>query len=526
VPVSLRPATSEAVPLRALDELLRGLPGGPEADFALAGDSEDVLVTGVTHASDDVRPGDLYAALPGSRRHGAEFMADAARAGAVAVLTDAAGVPAAVEAGLPAVVVADPRTLMGIAADRVYGHPSARLKVIGITGTAGKTSTAYLVEAGLREAGHVTGMIGTVETRLGDLSFTSKRWTTTPEATDLHALLAQALERGVTAVVMEVSSHALVLGRVAGVHFDVAGWTNFGLDHLDFHADAEEYFAAKASFFDGRAPTEILNLDDSALTNLIKPGTVTYSALGDRAATWYATDVTGGYDQTFTAASGAARVQAGVAMAGRHNVANALLAIASLVAVGVPAQTAARGVAGCPGVPGRLERVKGGDRDIFGVVDYAHKPDAIVAVLKALRELADFRGGRLICVLGAGGDRDKGKRPVMGRAAAQGSDLLIITDDNPRTEDPAAIRADVAAGAAQVGRPALIVDGRRTAIAKAVQAAHPGDVIAVLGKGHESGQEIHGEILPFDDRVELAAALAMASTGRPTTPAGLAEENE
>jgi len=518
VPVSLRPATCEPVSLRALDQLLRDRPGGSAPAFTLPAASGDVLITGVTHASDAVRPGDLYAALPGSRRHGSDFVGAAAAAGAAAVLTDEAGAAAAHAAGLPALVVADPRTLMGIAADRVYGHPSAGLTMIGVTGTAGKTSTAYLIEAGLREAGHVTGMVGTVETRLGDLSFTSKRWTTTPEASDLHALLAQARERGVTAVVMEVSSHALVLGRVAGVHFDVAGWTNFGLDHLDFHADAEEYFAAKASFFDGRAKTEIINLDDPALTNLIRPATVTYSALGDTAATWYATEVTGGYDQTFTAVGPnrapsesvkSQRLRAGVAMAGRHNVANALLAIASLVAAGVDPQTAADGVASCPGVPGRLERVRGGD--VFGVVDYAHKPDAVIAVLKALRELAGFRGGRLICVIGAGGDRDKGKRPVMGRGAAEGSDILIITDDNPRTEDPAAIREDVARGAREAGREPMIINGRRAAIDAAVRAARPGDVVAVLGKGHETGQEIHGEILPFDDRVELAAALRQAA---------------
>ena len=513
MPVSLRPASCEPVPLRALDLLLRERPGGPAADFRLAPEQEAVAITGVTHTSDDVRPGDIYAALPGSRRHGAEFIADAAAAGAAAVLTDDAGAAAAAAAGLPALVVGDPRILMGFVADKVYGHPSAGLTMIGITGTAGKTSTAYLVEAGLRAAGHVTGMVGTVETRLGDLRFTSKRWTTTPESSDLHAILAQARERGVTAVVMEVSSHALVLGRVSGVHFDVAGWTNFGLDHLDFHADAQEYFAAKASFFDGRARIEILNLDDPALAVVRKPSTVTYSAAGDEAASWYATDVSGGYDQTFTAVTpDRLPVRGGVALAGRHNVANALLAIASVAAVGVDPQIAADGVAACPGVPGRLERVRGGDRDVFGVVDYAHKPDAVVAVLKALRELADLRGGRLICVIGAGGDRDKGKRPVMGRAAAEGSDILIISDDNPRTEDPAAIREDVARVARDAGAEPVIIDGRRAAIEAAVRHARPGDVVAVLGKGHETGQEINGVITPFDDRVELAAALAKTET--------------
>jgi UDP-N-acetylmuramoyl-L-alanyl-D-glutamate--2,6-diaminopimelate ligase len=204
-------------------------------------------------------------------------------------------------------------------------------------------------------------------------------------------------------------------------------------------------------------------------------------------------------------------------MAGRHNIANALLAIASLVAVGVDAQVAADGVARCAGVPGRLERVgspQAGPGEVLGVVDYAHKPDAIVAVLRALRELADYRGGRVICVLGAGGDRDRGKRPVMGRAGAEGSDLLIVTDDNPRTEDPARIRAEVAAGAEGTEAEVVVVEGRRAAIDEAVRRARPGDVVALLGKGHEIGQEINGEVLPFDDRVELAAALREAARTR------------
>ncbi|NUO56692.1 MAG: UDP-N-acetylmuramoyl-L-alanyl-D-glutamate--2,6-diaminopimelate ligase [Hamadaea sp.] len=510
MPVSLRPASCEPVALATLGALL-----------SLPATEPGPLVSGVTHASDEVLPGDLYAALPGSRRHGAEFVGQTAEAGAVAVLTDAAGAEAAAAAGLPALIVDDPRAVLGLVADRVYGEPSRELVLIGITGTAGKTSTAYLIESGLRAAGHVTGIIGTVETRLGDLRVTSKR--TTPEATDLHALLAVAKENGVTAVVMEVSSHALALGRVGGVRFAVAGWTNFGLDHLDFHASTEEYFAAKASLFDGRARSEVLNLDDPALTPLIQPTTVTYSASGDTKASWYAESVSGGYDQQFTAyGPGGAPVRAGVALAGRHNVANALLALAALTEVGVDPQTAADGIAACPGVPGRLERVPSpanSRRDVVGVVDYAHKPDAIVAALKALRELADYRSGRLICVIGAGGDRDRGKRPIMGKAAADGSDLLIVTDDNPRTEDPALIRAEVIAG---VPTPAEVVEiaGRRQAIDEAVRRARTGDVIAVLGKGHETGQEVGTEVLPFDDRVELAdaltaAALADAREGEP-----------
>lgn len=457
----------------------------------------DVHVTGVTHASDQVLPGDIYAALPGSRRHGAEFVDDAIAAGAVAVLTDTP-----LDKPVPVLVVPDPREVLGSVADAVYGSPSAKLTILGITGTAGKTTSAYLIESGLRAAGHVTGLLGTVETRLGDLTLESVR--TTPEATDLHALLAVAVERGVTAVAMEVSSHALAMGRVGGVRFGVAGWTNFGTDHLDFHADSAGYFAAKAKLFDGRAGVEVLNFDDPALHVLFKTDTVTYSAAGKNSATWYAADVTeAGFGQRFTAHGPVGAIPAEVTMPGRHNVANALLALAMLTSAGVRPEVAAAGVAACPGVPGRLERV-GAAGDVIGVVDYAHKTDAIVAALAALRELAKSRDGRLIAVLGAGGDRDRGKRVPMGEAAARGADLVIVTDDNPRTEDPAAIRAEVRAGA---GPDAIEIAGRREAIAEAVRLAGSGDVIALLGKGHETGQDADGEVLPFDDRVELATAL-------------------
>jgi len=461
----------------------------------------DRVVTGITHASGDVRPGDLYAALPGSRRHGAEFIADAAAAGAVAVLTDPAGAPAAAAAGLPALVVADPRARLGFAAARVYGDPTASLTVIGVTGTAGKTSTTYLIESGLRAAGHRTGLIGTVETRLGDEVIDSVR--TTPEATDLQALFAVGRERGLTAVAMEVSSHALALGRVTGTRFAVGGFTNFGLDHLDFHRDADEYFAAKAQLFDGRCAVEVINLDDPALAPLIGEHTLTYSASGDPSATWYALDVVAAdFAQRFTAVGPyGVRVTGSVLLPGRHNVANALLALACLVAVGVDPVVAARGIGEARGVPGRLERVPA-PGPVTGFVDYAHKPDAVTAALRALRENSS---GRVICVIGAGGDRDPGKRPVMGAAAAKEADVVVVTDDNPRSEDPAAIRAQVLAGA---GPDAIEVPGRRAAIEEAVRLAEPGDVVAVLGKGHERGQEVGDEVLPFDDRVELAAALA------------------
>ncbi|HEX6684461.1 MAG TPA: UDP-N-acetylmuramoyl-L-alanyl-D-glutamate--2,6-diaminopimelate ligase [Candidatus Limnocylindrales bacterium] len=488
MPGNFRPASVAPISLSRVEALL-GLPAG-----------SNVQVTGVTHASDKVQPGDIYAALPGSRRHGAEFAHAAVAAGAVAILTDRA-----ISSDVPVLLVDDPREVLGGVADLVYGQPSRKLTILGITGTAGKTSTAYMIESGLRAAGHVTGLLGTVETRLGDLSVSSVR--TTPEATDLHALFAVAVEAGVTAVVMEVSSHALAMGRVGGVAFDVAGWTNFGADHLDFHASTEDYFAAKAKLFDGRALVEVLNFDDLSLRTLIKPGTVTYSAAGSAEATWYATDASeDGFGQRFRAHGPMGALPAAVALPGRHNVANALLALAMLTSIGVRPEVASAGVAACPGVPGRLERVET-TGEVIGVVDYAHKTDAIVAALAALRELAQARDGRVIAVIGAGGDRDKGKRPQMGAAAAEGSDLVIVTDDNPRTEDPAQIRQAVIEGASGKGTEVVEVAGRREAIAEAARRARPGDVVAVLGKGHETGQEVGTETHPFDDRVELAAAL-------------------
>jgi UDP-N-acetylmuramoyl-L-alanyl-D-glutamate--2,6-diaminopimelate ligase len=498
----VRPEHVVAIPLRELAAV-----AGASAD-------RDEAVTGITHDSSAVHPGDLYAAVPGSRRHGAEFAAAAVAAGAVALLTDAEGAALAHAAGLdvPVLRVAHPRAVLGDVASAVYGHPTTKLEVVGITGTAGKTSTAYLIDSALRAAGHTTALFGTVETRVGDVVVPSVR--TTPEATDLHALFASAVEQGVTAAVMEVSSHALTYGRVNGVSFAVGGWTNFGLDHLDFHTDVDDYFAAKAKLFDGRCRVEILNYDDPQVGRLLRPGRLGFSAAGNPQAQWYALDAAAdGFEQHFTAVGpGGLRLRAGVALPGRHNLANALMAIASAVSVGVDPQTAADGVAACRGVPGRLERVDA-PGPVVGVVDYAHKPDAIVAALAALRGLGS---GRLIAVIGAGGDRDAGKRAFMGEAAARGADLVVVTDDNPRTEDPARVRAQVRAGAVQAGAaPVIEVDGRRAAIAEAVRRAEPGDAVVLLGKGHETGQEIDGVIYPFDDRVELAAVLAERFAGAP-----------
>ena len=470
------------------------------------------MVTGVTHDSRQVEPGDLYAALPGSQFHGARFCGQAAQAGAVAVLTDPAGRDRAQACGLPVFVVADPRARLGEVADWVYHHPSGDLLLIGVTGTSGKTTTSYLLEAGLRRAGHLTGLAGGVETRAGNLTTESKL--TTPEATDLQALFAVMAERGVTAAAMEVSSHALALGRVAGTSYDVAVFTNLSQDHLDFHADLEDYFAAKAALFTpSYTRLAVVNIDDPYGQRLAQSARVpvtTYSAAGDPDADWHATDVRGGADGSAFRIVGPSGVaaDASVALPGLFNVANALGAVVALVEAGVQLATAVAGVAACPGVPGRMERVDAG-QDFTVLVDYSHKPGAVEAVLQALRPVT---GGRLCIVLGCGGDRDRAKRPLMGAAAAQLADIAILTSDNPRSEDPLAILADMLAGVLTVPEPQrarlIIEPDRAAAIGLAVALASKGDVIVVAGKGHERGQYVRGSVLPFDDRQAAATAIA------------------
>ncbi|MGI9009042.1 MAG: UDP-N-acetylmuramoyl-L-alanyl-D-glutamate--2,6-diaminopimelate ligase [Streptosporangiaceae bacterium] len=469
-------------------------------------------VSGITHDSGAVRPGDLYAALPGSRHHGAEFCREAAGAGAVAVLTDPAGRDRGIASGLPVFVVADPRARLGEVASWVYGDPSARLALIGVTGTSGKTSTTYLIESGLRMSGQLTGLVGGVETRVGATVEPSRL--TTPEATDLQALFALMAEQKVTAAAMEVSSHALALGRVAGTTFEVAVFTNLSQDHLDFHRDMDEYFAAKAELFTPRyARSGVVNIDDPRGRRLAASAAIpvtTFSATGLAGAGWRAADVRCGADgSTFTVIGpGGVEADASVSLAGPFNVANALAAIVALVETGVSLATAVAGVAACPGVPGRLERVPS-DADLTVLVDYSHKPGAVEAVLSALRPVTQ---GSLRIVLGCGGDRDAAKRPLMGAAAAELADVAIFTSDNPRSEDPLEILRDMLAGAVAVpprDRARVIVEpDRAAAIAMAVGGAGKGDVVLIAGKGHERGQYLADQVIPFDDREVAARALA------------------
>jgi UDP-N-acetylmuramoyl-L-alanyl-D-glutamate--2,6-diaminopimelate ligase len=458
-----------------------------------------------------VRPGDLYAAPAGTRAHGASYADQAVTAGAVAVLTDREGADICAELPVPIFVVEQPRLHLGDLAARIYGSPAQFFRLVAVTGTQGKTTTTRLADAALESSGVCAAVVGTVGTRIDGIEV--KTSLTTPEAPDLHALFAVMREHGVQGCAMEVSSHALVMGRVDGVVFDVAAFTNLGRDHLDFHSDLEDYFQAKASLFTPeRARMGLVNIDDEHGRRLMNEAIIpirTFSASG-AAADWSAHDVemhpTG---STFTIQRrDGHRFSAGVPLTGDFNVANALCAIAALGEAGFDPARIAAGMASSAGVPGRLERVDAG-QEFLAIVDYAHKPDAVSAALNALRPQTT---GRLIIVLGAGGDRDHGKRPIMGEIAARLADVLIVTDDNPRSEDPSAIRSTVLAGAQEVPGDSRAeiheLGDRRQAIRLAVSMGAAGDTVIVAGKGHETGQEISGTVHPFDDAVVLREELA------------------
>ncbi|MEU4540213.1 UDP-N-acetylmuramoyl-L-alanyl-D-glutamate--2,6-diaminopimelate ligase [Streptosporangium sp. NPDC023825] len=511
----MRPSTSSPRPLSGLASLIGAPSGTSRAPLA--------AVSGITIDSRQVCRGDLYVALPGATAHGADFSAQALAAGASAILTDEAGRRAAVATGLPVLVVPNPRGLLGQVSAWVYGNPVADVMVIGVTGTSGKSTVTFLLEAGLRAAGHTPGLVGGVEIHVGDLRFTPKL--TTPEASDLQALFALMRERGVTAAAMEVSSHALALGRVDAVSYDVALFTNLSQDHLDFHRDLDDYFATKARLFTPEmSRVGVVNIDDAhgrELLGIAKIPMTTFSAEGALEADWRAVDVRLGPEgSTFTVVGpGGVEEAASVALPGPFNVANALGAIVALVEAGVPLRAAVAGVGTLAGVPGRMERVPGGE-DFQAIVDYSHKPGAVESVLRSLREVTE---GRLIVVLGCGGDRDRGKRPMMGEAAARLADVAILTSDNPRSEDPLRILAEMmdgVLGVSQDGRAHVIIEpDRAAAIDLAIGRAGLGDVVVVAGKGHEQGQYVGDQVLPFDDRQVVADAIVRRRnrTGRRST---------
>jgi UDP-N-acetylmuramoyl-L-alanyl-D-glutamate--2,6-diaminopimelate ligase len=478
---------------------------------------DEAWVSGVTLDSRQVRPGDLYVALPGRAHHGAEFAAAAVAAGAVAVLTDQAG--GVLTAGLdgPVVVTHDPRQAMAGIAAQVYDYPSRSLTMFAITGTNGKTTTSYLMAAALRAAGRHAGLIGTIGFALDGEPIDLPRTTvTTPEAPELQRLLAVMRDEGADSVVMEVSSHALALGRADAILFDVAAFTNFGRDHLDFHGDEHSYFEAKASLFTAaHTARAVINIDDPRGPELLDR----CRRAGVPAVTVSLADPSADYSVESTGAEPAIAEPAGAGSAGdaatvarlpgrtlsfslrlpgEFNVRNALTAIAMLDLAGVDLDLAALGLSAAQ-VPGRMQLVELGPGAPTVYVDFAHTPQAISAALRAVSPR------RCIVVLGAGGDRDPEKRRPMGAAAARGAAVVLVTDDNPRTEVPEAIRAEVIAGAQAEqegeGLDTEVIDAgdRRSAIRRALDLAGADDVVAILGKGHEIGQEVAGQVLAFSD---------------------------
>jgi UDP-N-acetylmuramoyl-L-alanyl-D-glutamate--2,6-diaminopimelate ligase len=449
-----------------------------------------VEISDLAYDSRTVEPGTLFFCVVGERADGHEFAPRAVERGAAALVVERE-----LELGVPQVVVADARVAMAPIAARFQGDPTAELRVAGITGTNGKTTTAFLLREVLEAAAVQSGLLGTVKQVVGAVEEEVER--TTPEAIDLQRTFRRMLEGGDRACAMEVSSHALALHRVDAVRFELALFTNLTQDHLDFHADMEDYFRSKRRLLaDLRPEKAVVNVDDPYGRRLAEEfECLTFSAEGAQ-ADFSARDVS--FDASgavFTVAGPEGETEVRTMMPGHFNVANALGAFAASIAMEVEPREAAAGLARARRVPGRFEPVDEG-QDFAVLVDYAHTPDSLDNVLAAARRLTE---GRVIAVFGAGGDRDRDKRPKMGQAGAEGSDLAIVTSDNPRSEDPEAIIAEVLAGAGGGGVESE--PDRRAAIALAFERARPGDTVVIAGKGHEQGQEFEdGRKIPFDDR--------------------------
>jgi UDP-N-acetylmuramoyl-L-alanyl-D-glutamate--2,6-diaminopimelate ligase len=491
----------------------------------------DLVTSGITVASGDALPGDVFVAVPGAHTHGAAHTPQAVAAGAVAVVTDAAGAGllaglAADDAGLralPVLVTDDPRALAGPLAAWLQDHPGRRLATVGITGTNGKTTTTYFVDSALRRAHQRTVVMGTVELRIGEEAIESPR--TTVEAPVVQSVLALGLERGATAAAMEVSSHALALGRMNGLELDVAGFTNLQRDHLDFHGDMEGYFRAKAQLFrPGHARRGVVVVDDEWGRRLATEAEIPVETVATHVGTpesqtadWAVVDAEIGLDgvgSTFTLRGPDGSLhEAASPLPGLVNVSNAALAVVLAHRAGVALDVAIDAVGSSQGVPGRMERVIERREASAGragrplcLVDYAHTPDALVLALEAVRPITP---GRLVIVFGSDGDRDQGKRPIMGAIAARLADVLVVTDENPRSEDPASIRAAILSGVRDE-RPDLAdvheATSRTQAIHDALDLATELDTIIITGKGHEPTQEIAGVFHRYNDRDVLRAA--------------------
>jgi UDP-N-acetylmuramoyl-L-alanyl-D-glutamate--2,6-diaminopimelate ligase len=486
-----------------LDELARELAGSAE----VAGDAS-VRVRGVRHDSRAVQEGDLFVARKGERVDGSQFVGDALSRGASAVMAARGAVDPA-RLPVPVLFVEDPATALAYAASAVYGHPSFSLEVVGVTGTNGKTTTAHLVRSAIDGAlGRQTcGVLGTVGHFFGDWRVAADH--TTPEADDLARAMAQMQSRGATHLAMEVSSHALELGRVRAIRFRVAALTNLTQDHLDFHRSMGSYAEAKARLFTELGPgSAVLNVDDAFGRELVrrtKAPVVRVSARPGADADVVVREArldARGIDATVRTAHGDVHIAS--RLVGAHNLENVLVALGIACALELDPRRAADALSREPGAPGRLERCDCQGDDITVLVDYAHTPDALARVLDAVRSVS---AGRLLCVFGCGGDRDPTKRAPMGEAVAKRADVAIVTSDNPRTEDPSAIAEAVIAGVRSAGREPVVELDRRKAIDLAVRSASEGDLVVIAGKGHEDYQIVGTSKQPFDDRAEARRAL-------------------
>jgi UDP-N-acetylmuramoyl-L-alanyl-D-glutamate--2,6-diaminopimelate ligase len=493
----MRPFAEFSLALPKISHLIGATLSTSEDEFA------KVLATGITHSDSDVQPGDLFIAMPGAKRHGAEFAVNAQKRGAVAVVTDAAG--AKLIKGIPVLVVANPRIAAGRIAALFYGEPMRDLSAVAVTGTNGKTTVSTLLYQIFEAAHRDCGLIGTVETRIGSEVVASKR--TTPEATDLQALAAVMKERHMRHLVIEASSHAMTLHRLEGAHFAIAAFTNLTQDHLDFHGDMESYFLAKAALFKfSFADLACINIDDAygaRLASTTELPVITVSRFNPQAV-WHFIEIDSQSKRVQLKIRGAAGIliETSTSLRGGYNFDNLLMAVAIAVELGVDPIDIATIVPNIIGAAGRLEEVAIG-QNFTALVDYAHTPDAVSNVLASIRE---FTTGKVIAVLGCGGDRDPMKRPLMGQAVSAHADIAVFTSDNPRSENPDAILQAMTAGI-DVAQPSQIISDRAEAISYAVSLAGAGDTVAVLGKGHELGQEINGKVLDFDDRAILAKAI-------------------
>ena len=490
-----------------LRSLARTLPPTERPEMLADAAALDVTCTGVSHDSRRVAPGAVFVALAGQKADGMSFVPQALDGGAAAIVAER---PAPAGTRVPWVVVRNARLALALLAADFFGHPSRQMQVVGITGTNGKTTTSYLVNAIFEAAGIRCGLMGTVTYRIGDHAFEATR--TTPEAPDVQAFMRQMVDAGCGACVMEVSSHALALHRVDGIAFAAGVFTNLTRDHLDFHADMETYFSAKRRLFTllPEGAPALINVDDPRASTLVdsvaRPVTYGINKPADVAPGALSFSLSGLQFETRTP-QGTVSVRS--RLVGRPNVYNILAAVGTTAALGVPLAAIERGLAALPGVPGRFELASDSGDDITVVVDYAHTDDALRNLLETARSMATHR---VITVFGAGGDRDRTKRPLMGMVAARLSDVVVITSDNPRSEDPTRIIDEVKRGAEPETRQSnaqlhAIVD-RHEAIARAVRLAAAGDVVLIAGKGHEKYQEIDGRTYPFDDVAVAREALA------------------